>query len=263
MRDRATGFSHYRVIEVDGDQVSYVYPNDTATERLQHSIPTGRLRAHFDAPNDGSSRRVGVTVQNALNQPFENAHVWLRVAKGAGGTKPTIEPGRVVRVLDAGKHWACDVAVDLPDKGGVRVVAATDSSDVPSSRPIDVAIEGASDWVFEPRDTSFGLSYFASDTPVSLKLTNQSETDQTCWPVVRVNGTQIHLERSACPRLPLELKPGESVSVPLVLNLRRVSPGSHAVQVYFLEDPICRLHTFDVRLTHEAQASSGEPDVTP
>ncbi len=263
LRDRATGVSHYRVIEVNGDQVSYTYPNDTAAERLQHSIPTGRLRAYLDAPNDGSARRVGVTVQNALNQRFDNVHVWLRVAKGEDDTKPTIAPGKVVRVLDAGRHWACDVAVDLPDKGGVRVVASMIPAAVPPPRPIDVALDGPSDWVFEPRDTDFGLSYFTSETPVNLKLTNNSKTAQMCWPVIRVNGAQLHPERSACPMLPLKIDPGKTISVPLALNLRRVSPGSHAVQVYFLEDPLCRLHTFDVRLAHEAQASSGEPEVAP
>ena len=55
MRDRATGFSHYRVIEVDGEKLSYTYAADDAAENLQHSIPTGRLRAYYDAPNDGTS----------------------------------------------------------------------------------------------------------------------------------------------------------------------------------------------------------------
>jgi 3',5'-cyclic AMP phosphodiesterase CpdA len=262
MRDRATGFSHYRVIEVNNDQVSYIYPNDVATERLQHSIPTGRLRAYYDAPNDGSVGRVGVTVQNALNQPFDDVRVWLRVAKGHGGTKPTIAPGRVVRILDAGRHWACDVAVNLPDKGAVRVVASINPAQVPGPRPITVELDAPADWSFEPRTTDFGLSYFVCQAPVTLKLTNSTEVPQTCWPVIRVNGSQLHPDRETCPRLPLTIEPGKTASVPLVLNLRRVSPGRHTLQVYFLEDPLSRLHTFDVRLTHQAQAA-GDPDRAP
>jgi hypothetical protein len=262
LRDRATGFSHYRVIEVDGDNVSYVYADDTASERLQHSIPTGRLRAYYDAPNDGSANRVAATVQNALNQGFADAHVWLRVAKGKGGAKPTVAPGRLVQVLDAGTYWACDVAVDLPDKGAVRVTAAANPADIPAAEPILVEIEGSTDWSFASRTTDFGLSYFSCNTPVAVKLTNNSDAARTCWPVIRVNGAQLQADREACPRLPLTIEPHKSVTVPLVLNLRRVSPGPHAMQVYFLEDPLSRLHTFDVRLGHEAQAA-GEADQTP
>lgn len=257
LRDRATGFSHYRVIEIDGDEITYVYPNDTASERLQHSIPTGRLRTFFDAPNDGTSTRVGVTIQNALNQGFRDAHVWLRIAKGKSGRKPTVAPGRLVRVLDLGRYWACEVSIDLPDKGGVRLVASTDPAAVPAARPMTVDLVGPRSWGFEPITTDFGLSYFRCDAPVSLKITNLAETAQTCWPVVRVNGSQLHLDRTACPRLPLALEPGETVTVPLVLNLRRVSEGGHAVQVFFLEDPLSRLTTFDVMLSHRQQASGG------
>jgi hypothetical protein len=80
--------------------------------------------------------------------------------------------------------------------------------------------------------------------------------------VVRVNGSQLHPDRTACPRLPLALEAGETVTVPLVLNLRRVSAGGHAVQVYFLEDPLARLATFDVTLSHRQQAS-GKRDQAP
>ncbi|MBN2563236.1 MAG: hypothetical protein JXQ75_20125 [Phycisphaerae bacterium] len=262
LRSRATGFSHYRVIEVNGDEISYVYADDNATERLEHSIPTGRLRAYYDAPNDGSSPRVGVTVQNALNQAFDDVHVWLRIAKDKGDATPIVAPGRMIHMLDAGTYWACDVAIDVPDKGAIRLVASTKPANVPDPRPIAIELEGPRDWPFAPHTTDFGLSYFSSDTPITLKLTNEADTPQTCWPVIRVNGGQLYPDRSACPRLPLTIEPGKTVSVPLVLNLRRVSPGEHAMQVYFLEDPLSRLHTFDVQLSHQAQAS-GDPDETP
>lgn len=262
LRDRATGFSHYRVIAVNGDQVSYVYANDNATERLQHSVPTGRLRAFYDEANDGTASRITATVQNALNQKFDEARVWLRVRKDQNGAKPAVAPGRLIRTLDAGTHWACEVAVDLPDKGAVRVVASARPSDVPNPEPITVELDGATDWAFASRTTDFGLDYFSSSTPVTLKLINQSSVPQTCWPVIRVNGGQLQPDRAACPRLPLTIEPGKTITVPLVLNLRRVSPGPHALQVYFLEDPLNRLHTFDVQLSYEAQAA-GDADAAP
>lgn len=256
LRDRATGFSHYRVIEIDGDRVAYAYPNDTASEMLQYSIPSGRLRAYFDAPNDGTAGRIGVTLQNALNQKFDEARLWLRVAKNGSGAKPEIAPGKPVRILDAGDYWACEVAYDLPDKGAVRVVASTNPEDVPPPMPISVKLEGASQWSFSSKVTDFGLAYFECGVSPRLRLTNQSRASVTCWPVIRVNGAQLHADRSSISRMPLTLMGGESVSVPLVLNLRRVSPGNHKLQVHFLEDPLSRLHTFDVNLSLEGIASS-------
>jgi predicted MPP superfamily phosphohydrolase len=255
MRDRATGFSHYRVIEVDGEKLAYTYPADNAAEKLQHSIPTGRLRAYFDAPNDGTAGRIAVTVQNALNQPFHDAHVWLRLAKQGDNAKPAIAPGRLVRMLDAGKYWACDVAFDLPDKGAVRIVASMNPADLAPAPPIKVALEGSRNWAFTSKTTDFGLSYFASRAPAKLTLTNESESPQSYWPVIRLNGAQIHPDRAAVPRLPLQFKPGQTVSLPLTLNLRRVSPGPHELQVYFLEDPLSRMQTFDVNLSHQEAVS--------
>lgn len=256
LRGRATGVSHYRVIEVDGDKLSFVYPDDNAAEKLQYSIPTGRLRAYFDAPNDGSAGRVGVTIQNALNQPFDNARIWLRVAKGGSSGQPKIAPGRVIRILDAGDYWACDVAYDLADKGAVRIVASSDPSDLPPAPPIKVALDGPRNWAFAPRTTDFGLSYFQSHAPARLKLTNESATVQSCWPVIRMNGAHLQADRTVVPRLPLQLKAGQTLSIPLALDLRRVSPGTHKLQVYFLEDPLRRTQTFDVVLSFEDAISA-------
>lgn len=263
MRDRATGFSHYRVIDVDGDKLAYTYPSDTAAEKLQHSVPSGRLRVYFDGPNDGSATRIGATVQNALNQSFEDARIWVRVAKDSSGKKPTIAPGRVVRIVDGGDHWGCEVAYDLPDKGAIRIVASNDAADVPAAPPIVAQIDGPAEWTFSRRATDFGLTYFESKADVSIKLTNKASVDLACWPVIRVNGAQLHLDPEVVSRLPLTIKAGESLTVPLALNLRRVSPGPHKVQVSFLEDPIGRLTTSDVTLKMEEVVSSVADDEQP
>lgn len=256
LRDRATGFSHYRVIEVDGDKLAFVYPNDNAPENLQHSIPTGRLRAYFDGPNDGTLSTVAVTVQNALNQGFENAHIWLRIAKNPKGEKPTVAPGRLVQAIDCGKYWACDVAYDLPDKGAVRIIASADPKSIPPALPIEITLDGPREWAFANATTDFGLSYYESNAGASLKLTNKSGSRLSCWPVIRINGSQINPDPKSCPKLPLVLEPNKSVSIPLVLNLRRVSPGPHALQVHFLEDPLSRLSTFDVTLAYQQEAAA-------
>lgn len=241
---------------MDGDQLAFAYPNDNAPENLQHSIPTGRLRAHFDGPNDGALATIAVTVQNALNQGFDDARVWLRIAKGPDGRKPNVAPGRLVQALDCKTHWACDVAYDLPDKGAVRIVASTDPLAIPPALPIEIALEGPREWAFSTATTDFGLSYFESNADAILKLTNKSGSRITCWPVVRINGSQINPDPKSCPKLPLVLEPGKEVAIPLVLNLRRVSPGNHALPIHFLEDRLSRLSTFDITLSHRQGAAA-------
>lgn len=256
MRDRATGFSHYRVIEVDGDNVSYVYANDTATEKLQYSVPTGRLRAFYDNKNDGSAGEVTASIQNALNQRFDKAAVWLRVAK-RGNAKPVVAGGELAQVLDGGDHWTCKVDVDLPDKGAASVIAANAPNGLPQSLPIKVTMDGPKDWQFQEESTDFGLRYYTSPSPVRLTFTNTSDQPCHCYPVIRINGSRIHPDRGGCPRLPLTLEPGQTIEMPLVLNLRRLSPGSHALQVYFVEDPLARLQTFEITLSQQTRITGG------
>ncbi|RIK67046.1 MAG: hypothetical protein DCC65_07440 [Planctomycetota bacterium] len=247
LRDRATGVSHYRVIDVDGDRLAYTYPSDDSIENLQHSIPAGRLRAFYDGPNDGSATRLVVTVQNALNQSFKDARLWLRVAK-VGRQRPVVAPGVLVKAVDLDGYWACEVSVDLPDKGAVRVMAASEPGELPPPVPIEAELIGPRDWNFTAQTTSFGLSYYQANAPVTLRLTNRSGGRQTVWPVVRLNGQQLGLNPRSCPRLPLTLEGGKAVDLPLVLQARRVSPGMHELQVYFLEDPLCRLQKFEIQM---------------
>jgi hypothetical protein len=254
LRDKATGVSHYRMIEVDGDKVAYTYPDDIASEKAQYSIPSGRLRTYYDSPNDGTSSRISVTVLNALNQSFKDAHVWLRVAKSGGG-KPAIAPGKLVSLLDAGSHWTCEVAVDLQDKGAVNVVASADPEQIAPELPVEVALDGSTEWAFAPQTTEFGLKYFESTAQAGLRLTNRSKSQITCWPVMRVNGAQLFVDRKACPRMPVTIEPGKTVSMPIILRLRRISPGDHAFQVHFLEDPLSRLHVFNVKLSESASGA--------
>ena len=146
--------------------------------------------------------------------------------------------------------------IDLPDKGAVRCVVAIDPAMIPEAPPVGVELSGPTNWAFQPASTPFGLSYFVSDAEVVLKLTNRSSKRTSCWPVIRINGQQIHADQSVCPRLPLVLEPGQTLSAPLVLNLRRVSPGPHLVQVHFLEDEMTRVHRFPVTLSHASYTSA-------
>lgn len=249
LRDRATGVSHYRVIEFDGDTFTYIYPDDVTGRREQHSVPSGRLRVFYDGHNDGSDPRLTATVQNALNQAFQDCRLWLRVAKSSSdpSRKPTAAGGKILQTFDAGNHWVCRVSVDLPDKGGARVRITTDA-ELPDEKPVRLAIEGDRELTFRPQVTATGLAYFAAPQTLNLVMTNTGAKPVVCWPIIRLNGSQLSVERSEADGWPVKLDAGASATLKINLTLGRVSPGPHLLQVFFLDDPLKRLTTFPVTL---------------
>ncbi len=265
MQDRATGISHYRVIEVDDQRVDYVYPDDTLPPGRMRSVPVGRLRVFYAQPNDGSSERVVATVQNALNREFADCRLWLKVIK-AGDEQPAAAGGKLIRAIDSGKHWTCEVRVDLPDKGGVKVMVANRASLLPPPLPVDVKLLASKSATTQPHDNGpklslvfkrqqadVGLTYHRSDQKLALVLRNQSAVVQEVWPVVRLNGEMLPIDYKAIPheRKPLTIQPGGSIQLPIKLVLGRFSHGPHQLQVHFRSDPLKRVSTFPATLSLE------------
>ena len=147
VRDNAAGQSHYRVIEVNNERVSYVYPSRLPRYRgSQYSIPAGRMRTTFGALNDGSQDSVSVHVANALNRPWNDCRIWLRVRKDDASAKPSVAGGTLLRCLDAGTFWACQVGFDLPDKGAISSRPARPSAWLPG-RPSGWNSTAATSWL--------------------------------------------------------------------------------------------------------------------
>lgn len=267
MRDKATGVSHYRVIEVDGDRFQHVYPDDLAMSSARHSVPAGRLRVFYNvvdetgalvgrAANDGSEHRILATVQNGLNQTFEDCRVWLRLPKpvppgaasAAADEQIAVGGARLVRVLDGGNHLVAELAVDLPDKSAVRVMAATKGT-IPEPVPLSVSLLGPQGLTLHERQARFGVVYYTSDDSLSVELTNWSSEPVTAWPVVRLNGSQIEVDsQKVGGRWPVVVPTQQAIVLPLKLTLGQISEGPHLLQVYFLDDPLARLTTFPVTL---------------
>lgn len=244
LRGRATGVSHYRVIEVDGENFTYVYPADDATSIVSHSIPVGRVRAFIEGEETG---RVIANVQNALNQSFADARIWLRVAR-AGPREPQVAGGRLVQALPDGNHWTCEIAMDLPDKGGVRVIAKTDGP-IQAPVPLTARLTGESDLVFTPATTDAGLVYFESSQPLRVILDNPTDQAIRAFPTLRLNGKLLSL---ASPTTwPVEIKAGEHAVLEPRLLLGRVSPGPHLLQLTYMDDPVRRVTMFPVTMRLE------------
>ena len=144
VRDKAPGESRYRVIEVNNERISYVYPADYFDPRIQYSIPAGRIRQTFAGPNDGSQDVVSVSIANALNRSWNDCRMWLRVRKDPARPMPSVAGGTLLRCLDVGASWACEVGFDLPDKGAITVQAGVAEPDCPAAAgPAGVQLPGS------------------------------------------------------------------------------------------------------------------------
>ena len=247
----ASGVSHYRVIEVDGDEINYVYPDESASVRRQHSIPSGRLRITYDRRNDGSSHAVTATVQNGLNQSFDDCVVWIRLAKATGGSSnPTVVGGRLLQKLEVADHVLCKIGVDVPDESALKIYAATQGPPVPL-QPLTVALDGDRNLTFAEQVSPHGIKRYASSQKLVVKLTNSSPKPAKTWPIVRLNGNVVDFANQAQLTWPLSIASGETMELPLNLTLANPGTGEHRLQVYFLEDSLQRISAFPLRIRIE------------
>jgi hypothetical protein len=256
VRGKAPGESRYRVIEVNNERISYVYPADYFDPRIQYSVPAGRIRTTFAGPNDGSQDVVSVSITNALNRSWHDCRMWLRVRKDPARPMPSVAGGTLIRCLDVGASWACEVGFNLPDKGAVTVQAGPANQIVP---PLPVRLEFScpDHLAFAARGTADDLTWFTCGTPAILKVVNTSAEAITVWPIVRLNGTTLSLSGSGPQALPLSLAPMSSQMLRINLTLGHLALGPHALQAYLLDDPLRRLTTQPIVLLLAKEGMQG------
>lgn len=261
VREGSDGQSHYRVIEVNNDRISYVYPTDYLDARMQYSVPAGRMHVTFAGPNDGSQDPLTVNVANALNRSWSDCSLWVRVPKDGSGAGPAAAGGTLLRTLDGGTHWACQVGFDLPDKGAVTLQVGRPER-LCGKPPIRLDLSSPDRLSFVPRTAAFGLTYFTCASPVILKLTNNSSQPVQAWPIVRLNGSNLAVSGSGPQPLPLTLSPMSSHLLRVNLTLGQLAAGPHALQAYLLDDPLRRLTTQQVILLLATEGVQGPPSAT-
>jgi hypothetical protein len=261
VRDKALGESHYRVIEVNNERISYVYPTDFFDPRIQYSIPAGRMRQTFSAPNDGSQDLVTVSVANTLNRPWKDCRTWLRIRKDSARPLPSAAGGTLLRCLDTGASWACEIGFDLPDKGAVTFQAGPADQLVPSL-PVRLEFNCPDQLAFVQRSAAYDLTWFTCGAPAILKVVNTSPKPVQVWPIVRLNGTNLSLTGSGPQPLPLSLMPMSSQMLRINLTLGYLAPGPHSLQAYLLDDPLRRLTIQPVVLLLAPDTAHGPSQAT-
>lgn len=250
--DKADGISRYRVIEVTGDRVSCVCPDESLRPRVQTSVPSGHLLTTLDGPNDGSQEVITANIANTLPRSWNNCQIWLQVRKDKSSNPPAVAGGTLLRYLDLGQSWAVLAGFDLPDKGSVTIQTGPANQLVPAPS-VRMEIIAPSQLSFTSRYASFGLTYFTCSTPVTLRLTNRTNQPATAWPIVRLNGTNLQV--AAPEPLPVTVAPQSTQLLKVGLSLGQVALGPHMLQAYLLDDPLRRLTTEMAVLLIEPEAS--------
>ncbi len=260
--DKASGVSHYRVIDVDGEHVSYLCPDETLNPHVQNSVPSGRIQAVFDGANDGTRTIVTAVISNALSRPWRDCQVWLKVHKDKADTPPEVVGGRLIRYLDGGTYWLVQAGFDLPDKGSVTLQAGP-AEQLLHAPPVRLELISPAQLAFTPREAGFGLTYYTCPSAVVLRVANRSDRPTQVWPIVRLNGT--NLEIASEQQLPMTLEPRSSQLLRVNLTLGQVALGAHLLQAYLLEDPLRHLTTQLVVLLvgpESVEYGRGQPPLT-
>jgi hypothetical protein len=265
MKNGGSGVSRYRVFDVDGEKVDYLYPDEQAKASIQSSVPAGHLKTIHQGPNDGTKPMERAIVVNGLNQSFANARVVFRIA----GTDP-----KAVRVLNGRLERSAalpngqllvSARIDLPEKSSTQVMATSDPllAKVYDRLPVKITLDGSKKLTFTPAITPAGLNFFAAGETLELTLTNESNAAIRLTPQVTLAGQEVTVSEMAaqttsqakettaapCGDNEIELPAKQTVKLTIRPAVRNVSPGKHAVVVYLLNDPLQRASAFPVEIT--------------
>jgi hypothetical protein len=270
MKNGGSGVSRYRVFDVEGNQIRYIYPDEEAEQTAQHSVPAGRLKVLYQGPNDGSQNIQMVTMVNSLNQAFDDCRIVFHIA-GTDAKSVRIANARIDRIIPAGKNeLVVSALVDLPEKGAAQVVVTSDPSGIAPYEPIPVKISLRSPekLVFTPGVTSTGLSFFAAADKLELTLTNTSEKAVNIAPQVTLAGQELIISRESLAQTTqptngedaaspasinnmMSLAAGQSIKLLIQPAVRFIYPGNHQIVVYALNDSLKRAQTFAVNVAVE------------
>jgi len=173
--------------------------------------------------------------------------------------------GRLVRSVAAGGHVVAEVALDLPDKSAVKVAAAcgTAAGRIPAPLPVRFALSGPTELVFSQVRHPSGLQFFTSKQKLTLAMENVSRQPVELQLQVKLDGQQLILQpptTAPSAKKPPDHKPGiitlaagQKHNRRIALNLLRLDPGKHSLQVYVLNDPLKRVTAFPLQIAMDSQ----------
>ncbi len=270
MKNGGPGYSKYRIFNVSGSDVSYLYSDGSengTNPSEQNSVPAGKIRLFYQGPNDGTQKTERVTILNTLDQSFPDCRVIFRLA-GSDPQSVKVANGRVERVFPVNKgELMVMMNVGLPEKSSIQVMATTDSTTENQFQkiPVQVDLNVPSVVTFKPARTATGLSFLAAAEILELSLTNPTKEAIRVKPQVTLDGQELFIGGPSQSTQPandtagqaneegIELPPGKTVKLPIKPALRSIKSGKHLVQVYCLNDPLQRVTVFPVQVAVTGQ----------
>ncbi len=232
-RGGATGTSHYRVVDLDGDRAVLTPP--LAQDGTAASLPAGHLRLVLDGPNDGSRERVELHATSTL--PFRVKHAGTRVwVRRDGDQRPWVRGARLASLVELPGIWECRLAFDLPERGGVHAVVGTGPP--PPEPQVQVQFLVADELILVPRISDDGVSYLHGGAQLGfVQLQNAGGATAEVTPIIRLDGETLayrvpETQGPLATAYALRLAPQQVLTLMPDLSAVRIEPGEHELQVY-------------------------------
>ena len=233
-RGGASGVSHYRVVDIAGDRVSFpqLWRDKTA---CPPSVPVGLLQATLDGPNDGSRSRLSLTATNNHPYRLEKLEKTVRLRKNLDH-QPWCRGAELTSIIDLDAYWECRVRFDLPDKG---VLTAELGSGAPQAlRTVSVDFDVADQMPFRLTNSSQGVTYYSCQgTAPIVRIHNNGDKAATVSPLIRFDGDLLAYQPLSqragfATAYRLLVAPGETIGLRVDLSAVRVALGRRDLQVY-------------------------------
>jgi hypothetical protein len=220
-------------------------------------LRVGALRAEFQGANDGRAARVGFTLTNTRPERIERLGVRLVIANPSH-QEPWCVGGPLTAITHVGVQTVCQVRVDAPAYGVVRVEAGVGTPPPPTLIAVRFGGPGA------------GAEGAAIDASATLRVfvKNAGAAETSVTPLLRLAGETVPYRVVQAPGpagalYTLRLRAGQEVELKPVLDEIAAPPGVHELQVYLRDTPawapVCQRVTLPVpaALTSPAE-STGE-----
>lgn len=247
------GRSHYRLIEIGPDGLSYTYSDpENDKEGIQTSMAVGGIRFFRYGRNDWSEDTAKVAVLNTLYKSFSDCRIVFRL-KGTAKDL-VVQNGRVIELIESGGKVTAVVGVDLPARTVVYVLATT-NKDIAAKydkRPVEFELSLPDKLVFNRFTSPEGINYIKAEEELSLVVKNTSKVPVDVSLQVCICGEAIVIKDPSDPGILdltgqiVAIEPGKSRKFTIIPLAKNLKSGKGYVQIYLLNDPLKRFVIFPI-----------------
>ncbi len=252
MKYGGDGVSRYRVIEVNGTELDYIYP--AGEEKIQYSIPVGGLRIYRFGANDWTEDTGRVVILNTLRKSFDDCRVIFNL-RGRDPKNVYLKNCQKVQVFEGGGGKLTVVAgVNVVERSAIQVLATT--NEMVAKRydklPVKFDVSLPTKLTFTRRIGSNGITYMQADEKIPFTVRNLSDMSVRVSLQVSISGQAVIIKDPTDPSTidftgqEIEIEGNSSKNLMIIPLLKSVSGGKCHLQIYCTNDPLKRLAAFPI-----------------